>query len=658
LFRASPDIPHAAFWIKFLSPINVLTGAAFLHFSFLQTRARAPRWAVFSLYFLFMLTVSAAALGLTVESVTRDPYGFLPHYTSLNLVPVASTYVFLIMGGRNFFRAYKRSMSYDERNSYLYFMIGISVAMIGGIWDYLSTSLNLPPVGLLGTVLFGIMATVAVLRYHLLDIRIVIRKSMAYLLISTIVAIPWVGLILWFNANFHGNIPIWAYGVLLFSLALGLQIAWRPLQNWVDRLFNRERYDFLRELERYSQEVHEIGSLSQTGSSLVDLISRAFQTEDVVLLMANDEGNLRTVSRTAPRSPQSGDIAFSRRSLLVQWFARNRGTLMRQQVDIDPQLQSLTARERADIAGANVQVFVPLKTNTGDMVGLLLMGPKKSEQPYSDEDMRHIMTVASRMAVELENARLYAQELATRQELQLQNEQKTEFLHHVAHELKTPLTAVISSSELMTADNIVDIPLEQRERLLNNINRSAWLMDKKVSELLDLARIQIGRVELKFEPLDVRDVIEDLTSQLSSLFKNKEQSIEVVVPPELPPVRGDRERTAEVVLNLLSNANKFTPAGGHVTIRASELGGDMVQIEVKDSAPPIAEQDRTRIFDQYVRGGTMEDQQRVSGLGLGLAISKSLVTLQKGEIGVTVEPGRGNTFYFTLPAWRENDGTD
>jgi signal transduction histidine kinase len=179
-------------------------------------------------------------------------------------------------------------------------------------------------------------------------------------------------------------------------------------------------------------------------------------------------------------------------------------------------------------------------------------------------------------------------------------------------------------------------------------------MDKKVGELLDLARIQIGRVELRMEPLDLSEVIEDMTSQLSSLFRNKEQSIETEIPVSLSRVRADRERTEEVLLNLLSNANKFSPAGGHITIMATEKE-DEVLVEVKDSAPIIKDIDRDRIFDAYYRGGNEEDRQRVSGLGLGLAISKSLVELQGGEIGVASEEGSGNTFYFTIPVWKDEE---
>lgn len=651
-FRVSPDTAHAKFWIQLLSPVNVLTCVVFLHFSTLHTRIKTPRWLLIFAYAVFVATVGLTAADKMVVSIAKDPYGFLPVYSTVHNISSVACYIFLILGSVNFVRAYRRSDSFEERNSYLYFMVGIFLSMVGGAWDYVSTiGVNVAPLGLIGNILFGLLATIAILKYHLLDIRIVMRKGVAYLIISTIVAMPYVGVIILFNIYFQENVPIWGHFILLFVLAFLLQFAWQRVQNLVDRWFYRERYDFLQELEKFSQEAHAVNNLSELGSSLVGLISRAFQTASVHLLLANESGNLRTVSLIGSSKQE---ITIYRRSLLIGWFARNSGVLLRQQLDLDPQLQSLTAREKADIDGVGTELFVPLKSNEGDLGGLLLMGPKRSEQPYSDEDLRRILTVTSRMSVELENARLYAQETAVRQELQRQNEQRTEFLHHVAHELKTPLTAVISSSELMTADSIVDISYEQRERLLNNINRSAWLMDKKVSELLDLARIQIGRVDMKIEPLNLHEVIDDLTSQLSSLFKNKEQSVETQIPDTLPLVRGDRERTTEVVLNLLSNANKFSPAGGHITIVASELPA-MVQVEVKDSAPIIAEADRARIFDPYYRGGSVEDQRRVSGLGLGLAISKSLITLQRGEIGVTIEEGRGNTFYFTLPAWTDNE---
>jgi len=639
---------NAIYWEKAALISIAFTIVFFYYFAASHIKPRSR--ILHSIPGLFLaFSVAVAPTNLLVTGIGQDQFGNAPVWNTLFFPWVGFVYLIIVWSIIILNNARREAVTYEAKNRYVYLIAGALVCLIGGIFDVIS--LNIPPMSIVANIGFVLLTSIAILRYHLLDVRLVIRKSIAYFLVSAIVAVPYVGIIILLNLYLQQSLPIWANVALLLGLALILQGLWQKVQGLVDRMFYRERYNFLQELEQFSQKAHDISNLNELGSSFVGLIQRAFQTTNVHLLLSDESGNLKTIASIGTDTQQ---ILIQNRSLLLQWFNENRSILQRQQLILDTRLQSLTAREKAVISDVNVALFVPLDSKTGGLVGLILIGPKRSEQPYSEEDLRRIITVASRVAVELENARLYAQEMAVRMELQHQNEQKTEFLHHVAHELKTPLTAVISSSELMTAEDIVNVPFEQRERLLNNINRSAWLMDRKVSELLDLARVQIGRVDLKLEPLDLPEIIEDLTSQLSSLFKNKEQSIETQLAPGLPKLRGDKEKITEIILNLLSNANKFSPAGGHILVKAAPEG-NMVRLEVKDSAPIISDVDRSRIFDPYYRGGSQEDQQRVSGLGLGLAISKSLVILQKGEIGVTSEDGTGNTFYFTLPVWSEEN---
>jgi len=651
-FRISPDAAHAKLWIQALPPMSLLACTTFLHFSIRHTHAKVPAWYPFVIYVPFLVTLGFAFADMLVKGVTTDFYGFRPIYTNFQLASLVISYVFLVMGMVYFIRAYRRSDSFDERNSYLYIITGVLLSMIGALWDYISTThLKVPPLGLIGNILFGILATISILKYHLLDINIVIRKSVAYLLTSTVVAIPIVGILLIFSAVFgQGHFTIWMYLVLLFLIAVGLQAVWLRMQNLVDRMFFRERYDFLRELERFSQEIHDISDLQKLGSSLVGLIGRALQTPSVQLFVSDESGHFNIIASTEEYIPV---VSFLNNSPLIRWLSRNKEILYRHQIDIIPQLQSLTTRERTVLNNLGVELFIPLRNNKDELIGLLTLGKKRSEQVYSGDDVRRISTVSNRVAIELENARLYARETSMRMEMQRQNEQKTEFLHHVAHELKTPLTAIISSSELITSEELMVSP-EQKERLLTNINHSAWLMDKRVGELLDLARIQIGTLELKLEPVNINEMARDLTSQLSALFKNKEQTLAVDIQESLPQVRADKERVEEILINLLSNANKYSHAQSNILVRASILR-NRIMVEVKDSAPLINDEDKMKIFNAYYRGGTDEDRQRISGLGLGLAISKSLIELHHGEIGVKNEDNSGNIFYFTLPVWGVGD---
>lgn len=281
---------------------------------------------------------------------------------------------------------------------------------------------------------------------------------------------------------------------------------------------------------------------------------------------------------------------------------------------------------------------IPMYDNHNQGVGWLVILREVTERKRAEEAL-------------LESEGRYRQ-LA--KELKQRNEQMTGFLHSITHELRTPLTAITASAELLISDETNSISPEQQKHLLQNINQSAWMMDATVGDLLDLARIQIGRIELRLEPIVLREIIDSLASQLGPLFENKQQTVKIVIPGKLRLIKGDRKRVTQVILNILSNANKYSVNGGHISIFASDQN-NMVRIEVKDTAPIINETERANIFEPYFRGGSTEEQQRLPGLGLGLAISKSLVTLMGGKIGMTSEVGVGNTFYFTLPIWKVQD---
>ena len=641
--RLSPSPEQAFFWHKLLFPFGTAIFVLYYHFSCAYTRSPNTKLIISSYVFLAIIFVLSMT-GLVTSHTSVESYGYAPHFHPTIYFIFLGGSLYLVMGLMNFIRAFRNATRYNERTRLAYMIIAIIALLLFAVLDFFP---SLPPIGIFGNILFGVITAIAIMKYHLLDINVVVRKGVAYVLMSTIVAVPYVGIIIMFNNLVGSNtISVWGYPVLLIILALLLQPLWQIIQRVVDRAFYRERYDFLKELELFSQEAHEINDLNQLGSSLVRLVSRALQTSSVHLLLHSESGDYSVLSSEGEKT---AEITMKKDSPLLRWLQSHRGLLHRQDLDIIPQLQSLSTQERNELKNIEAELFVPLRTNKGDLVGLLILGKRLSEQFYSEEDKGLVSTVASRVAIELENARLYTLETMMRQELEKQDEQKTEFLHTVAHELKTPLTAIISSSELMSTDGLT-APSNMRERLIDNINRSAWLMDRRVGELLDLAKIRIGKLYLKLEAMELGELIGEVTAQLSSLFKNKGQSLKIEMPESLPPVKADRERIQQVLLNLLSNANKYSPSGSKVELRVKETKNSVL-VEVKDSATAVREEDKEKLFDAYFRGGNDEDRQRVPGLGLGLAISKRIVELHQGNIWVESEPGKGNTFIFSLPIW-------
>ncbi|TET13705.1 MAG: PAS domain S-box protein [Dehalococcoidia bacterium] len=237
---------------------------------------------------------------------------------------------------------------------------------------------------------------------------------------------------------------------------------------------------------------------------------------------------------------------------------------------------------------------------------------------------------------------LYQQEKALREQLEEEMKRRIEFTSALAHELKTPLTPVVMSSQTLTSQ----LKDETLLRVAKNIERGAANLNSRIDELLDLARGEIGMLQIKPEQVDVLQLIREVVDDVAPVRASREQSLVLKLPPSLPPVWADRVRLRQIVLNLLSNAFKFTPAGGKITLRARQEDGNLV-VEVKDTGSGIAEEDRQRIFNPYHRKES--DMERLSGLGLGLALCKTLVELHKGRIWIKSRAGRGSTFGFSLP---------
>jgi signal transduction histidine kinase len=223
---------------------------------------------------------------------------------------------------------------------------------------------------------------------------------------------------------------------------------------------------------------------------------------------------------------------------------------------------------------------------------------------------------------------------------------KSEFLTVVSHELQTPLTAIKGALELVLDDDTGQLSRVQR-RFLETIERNASRLAGLVGDLLDLSRLEAGRVELEPQPLDTPSLVRGALAAVNDLFEARGTALRVNVPDSVPPILGDRRRVEQILTNLLSNAAKYTPSGGVVEVAASTNNGH-VRLSVADNGPGVPESEREIVFDKFYRG--REGRQRgEAGSGLGLAIVRSLVDLHGGSIRVEESPPRGARFIVELP---------
>jgi PAS domain S-box-containing protein len=254
----------------------------------------------------------------------------------------------------------------------------------------------------------------------------------------------------------------------------------------------------------------------------------------------------------------------------------------------------------------------------------------------------HSMDITELERAEVKLQEAYEKERKLRQEIEAEAERKILFTRALVHELKTPLTPVLASSELLVSE----LQKEPYLSLAKNINSGAANLNRRIDELLDLARVEIGMLEVNPKAVDAHQLLLAIADDMKAMVTSNGQSFIVAIPPSLSPVWADEERLRQIVLNLLINASKFTPEGGRITLRAREEDSSLV-VEVEDTGPGIPKEEQRELFQPYHRH--IPDREHLSGLGLGLALCKNLVELHGGKIWVQSEIGKGSTFGFSLP---------
>jgi signal transduction histidine kinase len=320
----------------------------------------------------------------------------------------------------NFVRAYRTSSYAEERNQAAYIISGITLTLIGGLLDVLPL-LGLPfyPGLVIGIILFCLLTTVAILKYNLLDIRIILRKSIAYILTSAGIAVPVVGL--FFLATrilYESPLAPWLYFSIVIILAFSVPALWGLVQRQVDRWFYRDRYDYLKALETFSWHTQSLSALTQVGSKTVKMVAGALRASNVYLLQPLRKGGDFQIVCSANETGDTSGIVFKAQSPLLRWLENSNGLLRRQDIPVIPQLQNVIWGEVERLGEIGAELIAPLKSRSGQVSGLLLVSQKLSGQPYGVEEIQMVNTIINQIAITLENLRLYQEILEARENLE------------------------------------------------------------------------------------------------------------------------------------------------------------------------------------------------------------------------------------------------
>jgi len=308
-------------------------------------------------------------------------------------------------------------------------------------------------------------------------------------------------------------------------------------------------------------------------------------------------------------------------------------------------------------------IISPIITQDG-IEGMFFVGNNPSSAPITEGDEEMISILATQFGQSLENARLFEEVYRSSQDLEKKIKQRTrelaealeevkriskmksDFVSAVSHELRTPLTSVKGYASILMTGKMGEIPKAVKERL-EKINKHSDSLVELINDLLDISRIESGRVDMKFESENIKDIVETTADLLAPQIKEKQIKLDIELPNELPNVLIDHSQIERVFINLISNAIKFTPEHGSITVSAKDVDSQ-IQIDIADTGAGISKADQEKIFDEFYR---VENPINASlkGSGLGLTLVKYIVEAHKGKIWVESQLKKGSTFSFTLP---------
>jgi signal transduction histidine kinase len=403
--------------------------------------------------------------------------------------------------------------------------------------------------------------------------------------------------------------------------------------------------------------------LTEVAESATDLL----ESEAAIVTLLVEEGRfLRVAAASGPLAPLIGQLLPVDHSL-AGWVALNEEPLLSEDMDADPR----SYRPEGTPASLRSAAFIPLRSG-GLVIGTMSVHNRRDGQPYDDDALQLLQTLGDQVVVALDRTNVLEESRRNERALAEKNRElvratmlKSQFLANMSHELRTPLNAINGFSDLLLTEAAGPVNAEQREFLEAVLRNGRHLLDL-INSVLDLSKIEAGAMTLQLAPTDLRHAVMEAVADTASLRTARQQACRVDVDAGGLVAVADGLRIRQVLINLLSNASKFTPDAGQIRLAVVRTraplpvpagdGGDSsrlisrdaIWVSVSDTGIGIAPADTEKLFREFSQVDSSASRQQ-QGTGLGLALSKRFIDLHGGTIGAESIVGRGSTFWFILP---------
>lgn len=492
------------------------------------------------------------------------------------------------------------------------------------------------------TLIFIGSTAYAMVTHRLFDVRVIIKRTVVYSVLLTFVSVTYAIIVLFFSQIIGGEA---SFGLSSFVpniiAALLIAFGFDPLKRWLqsttDKYLFKGEYDPQDVANNLARALSNAVNLDESLDSMMAVLTSEMRIGHVATLVVRRVDKDNVVKRIkATGFSNLVKLEALPTGHLIEYFAKHQELIV---VDeLKDQSERMVAKSDLHLVLNQLEQFqtaiaLPLLVKN-NVIGVLLIGEKLSGDIFSRQDLDVLELVGNQTALSIEKAQFYEEDKL-----------KSEFISIASHELLTP-TAAIEGYLSMALDKKMTQTASQHTQYIQRAYDSSRRLADLVKDLLSISRIESGRIKLTSVPLDVVAILDQAVGELTATAKAKGLNLTFIKPTSIPKVLADSDRVMQVCVNLINNSIKYTPKGG-VTISV-HLEKNMVVVEVKDTGIGIDKNDQVHLFEKFHRIDNPATAG-IMGTGLGLYISKNIISLLGGEMTLQSATGQGSTFSFSLP---------